>query len=539
MPGRPWRRGACVLSAFVLLAVLQSWPLPLALATRLTGPPAGDTGVYVWNTWVFRHELVADHRIPFRTLEILPLDGPTDLSLHNYTLASNLLALPLQPWLGVVATFNVVYLINVALAGWGMYLLARRVTGRTAESFLAGCVFACSPFLVTRSMAHFSLAAAAPLPIYMLCLLRTWDSRRIRDAAAAGAVLAWAAFCDPYYAVYCVLLTIGLVGSRLLAVRSSPRPADDLRAVKLLLSSAIVGTVAVIAAVRGLGGGSLDIGSMRISMRSLYTPVFLLTLLVAVRVTLSRVVRWARRPLPDVRWLAAAALAGAVVAAVLLSPTLIGLTQRALDGRLVSAPVLWRSSAPGVDLLSLLSPNPNHPLAPQGLVDWLASRPNQFEDQVASLSWVGLGLMLFAWRRAGWMPRRGWVLLTIGFALLSLGPFIQVGGVNTYVPTPWSLLRYVPLVGAARMPSRMAIVTTMGFCVLLALALAAITTRFARYRRTILAAAAVALAGELVPVPRTLHSADIPALYQTIKDDPRPIRVLELPTGIRDGLSSM
>src|SRR6185436_8377944 len=109
-----------------------------------------DTGVYVWNTWVFRHELMVDRQSPLSTLRIMPLDGPTDLSLHNYTAFADVLALPLQPWLGVVATFNAIYLLNVALAGFGMYLLARRVVGRDLEACLAGVLFACCPFMVTR-----------------------------------------------------------------------------------------------------------------------------------------------------------------------------------------------------------------------------------------------------------------------------------------------------------------------------------------------------------------------------------------------------
>ena len=40
--------------------------------------------------------------------------------------------------------------------------------------------------------------------------------------------------------------------------------------------------------------------------------------------------------------------------------------------------------------------------------------------------------------------------ITIGFGLLALGPFVHVAGVNTYLPTPWTLLRYVPLIGEAR-----------------------------------------------------------------------------------------
>ena len=76
--------------------------------------------------------------------------------------------MPLQPVLGVVATFNLVYLANLALAGFGMFVLARRVTGRPLEAWIAGAVFACSPFLVARSTAHFSLVAAAPLPFFLV-----------------------------------------------------------------------------------------------------------------------------------------------------------------------------------------------------------------------------------------------------------------------------------------------------------------------------------------------------------------------------------
>src|SRR3990170_8112452 len=103
---RSWRLGACVLGAYVALALVQAWPLPLHLGTHLTGQPAGDTGVYVWNLWIFRHELINLGTTPLRTLEILPLAGPTDLSLHNYTIFADLLALPLLGWLDLIRTFN-------------------------------------------------------------------------------------------------------------------------------------------------------------------------------------------------------------------------------------------------------------------------------------------------------------------------------------------------------------------------------------------------------------------------------------------------
>ena len=40
---------------------------------------------------------------------------------------------------------------------------------------------------------------------------------------------------------------------------------------------------------------------------------------------------------------------------------------------------------------------------------------------------------------------------------------------------------------------------------------------------------------ELWPAPRTLYSAEISPIYDRIAADPRPVRVLALPFGVRDG----
>jgi hypothetical protein len=538
MPSVPWRRDASLLAVFVLLAALQAWPLPLSMSTRLTGQPTGDAGVYVWNIWMFRHQLV-EHRQPMQTLAILPLDGPTDLSLHNYTVFSDLLALPLLPWFSVVTSFNVVYLLNVALAAFGLYLLARRLTGRVAESAIAGAVFACSPFLVARSAAHFSLVAAAPLPFFLLFLLRAWETRRRRDAAALGLAVAWAAYCDPYYAVYCAMLGSAFVGSRLIGVRVRRRPIAERPPARFVVDAALAAIAVTLVVVTIAGGGQVAVGGIRISMRSLYTPVLMLTVLVLARVALSVHLDWTLRPPPPRSWIVRGSLIAVGTAALLLAPELVALARRAVEGRMVSAPILWRSSPPGVDLLSLLAPNPHHPLAPRSWVGWLASRPNGLVDQVASLSWAGAALMLLAWRSGAWRPPRFWIAVTVGCALLSLGPFIQVGGLNSHVPTPWAVLRYIPVIGAARMPSRLAVVTTLGFAVLLATALSALAVRYPHRRRLIAVGAAAALTLELLPIPRTLYPAEIPSIYQTVRDDPRRVRVLELPTGVRDGLSSL
>jgi hypothetical protein len=136
-------------------------------------------------------------------------------------------------------------------------------------------------------------------------------------------------------------------------------------------------------------------------------------------------------------------------------------------------------------------------------------------------------------------PSRVWIVMTLSFALLALGPFVHIAGLNTYVPGPWAVLRYVPLIGAARTPARFAILMMLGLSVLFGLALRHVTTRWPSRRPMVLAAVGLALLFELAPTPRALYSAQIPDVYRIVAEDPRQVRILELPFGIRDGESSL
>jgi hypothetical protein len=228
-----------------------------------------------------------------------------------------------------------------------------------------------------------------------------------------------------------------------------------------------------------------------------------------------------------------------VVTAILLAPQLYAMGQLAARGRLTRAPVAWRSSAPGVDLVAFLIPNPAHPLMPSAAAEWLSHQPGGYADQVASVSYVALAVIVLAWRRARFRPTGFWTAIALGFASLTLGPFVRIGGFTTFVPTPWTLLRYVPLVGDARMPSRFDVVVMMGLSAIFASALAAWTSRSSHRRRVILTTTGILLAFELLPVPRTLYAAEVPHVYRAIAADPRPVRVLDLPFGIRDGLTTV
>ncbi len=534
----PLRRSWIALGAYLLLTLAVLWPLPARLATHLPGPPSGDTGVYVWNLWVFQHEL-EQGVLPFTTSAILSLLPRTSLSFHNYTLLPDLLAAPFVATLSPVSAYNLLVIAFVTLNGFCTFLLARHVTGRTLESWLAGALFAASPVLIARSTAHFSLVAAFGLPLSALAATRALETGRWRDVIATGAALATAALCDAYYGVYATLLVAGLVGAKMLTlgwvrretILDLARPAIDL---------ALLMGLGVVAGISLTGGTRMDLFGREVVLETLYTPVLLVTLLFLARGLLL----WKPRVLvgADTARRAALRLAfgATLVCAVLVSPTLFAMGSLLAEGQFDAPRTLWRSSPPGVDLLALVMPNPNHPWFGAPFETWLRHRrPDGFAEFTAALPLTALTCLLVAARAFRTPLPRPWLGLAIAFAALSLGPFVQVAGVHTYVPGPWALLRYVPVVGLARSPSRFAVVTTLLVAVLFAVALVAIRAR-AR-RPALVTAVVVALLGfELWPAPRPLAAASVPSVLDIIKADPDPqVRVLHLPTGIRDGASSL
>jgi len=528
------RLHAAALAAYVVLTLAFSWPLPIHLGTHLTGPPGGDTGVYVWNQWVFRHELVDRHQMPLFTGEIFSLTPPANLSLHNYTIFQDLIALPLLGVLGVVTTFNLVYLLMVVLTGYAMFLLAWHVTGRPVESWLAGALFSWCPWLATRGIGHFSLVAAAPLPIFALLLLRLEERGRLLDAFALGVTVCWAATTDPYYAVYCVMMACLFLAMRTVRVTHDAKQSSAPRTL-----DALIACVAGFAASLLIGGGwQVTILGRSLRAHGLYTPMLVLTVLVLIRVA------WPYRRAAlsidraQLLRLARAASVAALVSAVLLSPVLYAVSMRIRDSGFESSNILWRSSTPGVDLVSFFLPNPNHVLAPAAIRDWLSPRADLYLENVASLPFVAL-LTVIAAVRTGWRAPRFWMVLTIAFALLALGPFVHVAGVNTDIPGPWAIARYLPLVRLARAPARLTIVALLGLSMLFACALSHFADRWPGRRRLLLAAVTVVMAFELLPAPRPLYSAAIPRFYQRVAASPDDVRVLELPVGIRDGTSSI
>ena len=522
-----------------MLACGLTWPLPRHYQTHFLGDTSGDIGVYVWNLWIFRHELVEHGQLPVSTDHLFTYTDGLDFALHNYTPLAGLVGVPLMDRLGIVGTFNVILIASMMLSGLGVFLLARRLGLAALYAWSAGALFIASPVLTARGSEHFSLITAAPLPLFIWALLRALETKRFRHAILVGILVAAATYSDAYYGIYCVMAGLFFVAWRFVHAEWSDEscPRRLTRSVDVLI--AVIGGVITWRVLTGVT--VIAFAGIRVGLATLYTPVLALTMLMLLRAWLTWRPTFALHD-PDrvLPLLASRAAAAIVTCLALLSPLIAGIGRRYIEDRLPETDSHWRSSAAGVDLLGYLVPNPIHPLFGAVTRRWFATDA-AFPEFVASFSIVAFVLIAVgATLRA--LPRV-WVAFSAMFILLSAGPFLHVAGFNTLVPGPWAFLRYVPIVGMARSPSRFTVLAVLGLSVLFAFALRGVVARLAfspHAARALAILILMVLAAEVLPAPRVLYSAEVPEVYKLIAaSGDEAGRVLELPTGVRDGMSSM
>jgi hypothetical protein len=153
-------------------------------------------------------------------------------------------------------------------------------------------------------------------------------------------------------------------------------------------------------------------------------------------------------------------------------------------------------------------------------------------EQSAWISLVGLFGVGAAMLRYRDQPEvRAWLLLAAAFFAVAMGPFVRIDGVDTGIPGPFALLRYLPGLANARMPGRAIVVVQLAAAVLTAMVLARRTRHWWDGAGWL-----IFLLMEATPHPTPLLALPRPdAVDAAIVSSAAAGSVLELPTGLRDG----
>jgi hypothetical protein len=569
-------RHGLVLIGFVLVAVLLTWPLAANLRTALPGTALDDNAVFFWNFWWVRHALADPSASVFATNALFYPDG-MNLVLHSYSLLNAAAGATILRWLPLAAALNLTLLVACALNGFTLYLLAFRQTKAWFPSFIAGVFFAACPIFTVHLFGHFSYYTAWPLVLFVGVWLHALERVSWRAAALAGFSLAVVAYADYYYFVYALVFALIATGGTLLEADLVPRPSTRTRLDTILLTLAVI-AIGLNVLVAASGGAVWQVGPLRVSLKTGTNVRAVATALLLWwlwrrrrwRMTSSQPsprLRWAK--LRQIDWRRPAAMCGAagIVAAALMAPILYHAFGLWRAGQYVTQAYLWRSAPPGVDLAGIVSGNPFNPL-------WGAWVRRIYDvramDGFNDPLWLGVVPLVLLLTRQRWMTSRTarrWLLVTMLFLIWALGPFLTVFGLNTGLPLPQILLRYVPIVSNARIPAHASVMVCLGVALLLAIALtrvradagaeAAVPGRRSAtcppepsgrswkreggrrpwidvgsdFGRSVLLALILI---DFIAVPFPMTTLERPALYERLAALPAGA-VLDVPTGIRDG----
>ncbi|MBI4785544.1 MAG: hypothetical protein HY782_00640 [Chloroflexi bacterium] len=511
------RKHLTVLTLYILIALVLSWPLALNFASAIPGVE-GDAASFVW-AMGWAKTALADLRVnPFHTDYVFyPLGGATQLLWA--TSLVGLVSIPLQYVFGLIVTYNLLYLAATVLTAYGTFLLAefvirnsefrimnyefdqtplpplatvlltqfitqnRKLATRHSSlgPFVAGLVFAFAPLRQGYGLAFFNLFHTELIPFYLLFLLRAAHEKSWRLAILAGVFLGLNTYIDFQIAAFLILLT-GVF------VAKDPKGLPKTRRV--------------------------------------WATTALTSLMIAIPILLAVANDFAVE-----------------------------------GGNYIRVYKLDYSAARSYDLLSFFVPNARSTLyadSPLKIANVNAAVQAQDEsalspDRQPFVGYIVLALAAFAVARR-WRQARFWLVVAGLFALFSLGPSLHIFGRETGIPLPFLALHEIPIVNHIRIPMRYGIIVPLALAMLVAMAIDNLQRTIDKWRlevrswrleagrwkwRDVLRIRLASLALALVPVgilvefavlPYPAQPVTIPRVYAAIAREPGDFTILEIPT---------
>jgi hypothetical protein len=187
--GSAWTAAA----AYLLLAILATWPLAANVASKLPW----DLGDSLLNLWILGW--VAEHLSRFLGGDLSALHGfwngnffypePLVLAYSEHLFAQAVQILPVYVLTGnLVLCYNLLFISTFVLSGLGMFLLVRDVTGRAAAGLVAGLIFGFAPYRIAQ-FSHLQVLSAQWMPFALYGIRRYFATRRTGPLIGGAAAL--------------------------------------------------------------------------------------------------------------------------------------------------------------------------------------------------------------------------------------------------------------------------------------------------------------------------------------------------------------
>ncbi len=207
--------GVCTI--YTLGAIVFLWPMPAALTTKVWGDRFD-----AWTTlWLIDH---VHHHLADGTLQAVTTDVLFPFGYNLWSFGHAMLQLMgvglMFCGIPLVPAYNLLLIGGFATSGLGAHLLGRALSKDHLGGFVAGIVFATSPYLYGEGAAGcIELVAAGLIPLYALSLVRIARDPGWRTAWPSALCLAIVGPFNWYYTLFAGMLGIGIVAWQLAEFR--------------------------------------------------------------------------------------------------------------------------------------------------------------------------------------------------------------------------------------------------------------------------------------------------------------------------------
>jgi hypothetical protein len=555
----PWISRAWAVSVVYLVTSLAAtWPLVRGLSRDVPW----DLGDSILNMWILSWDCEQIRRIlggdfsriaTFFDANIFH-PAPLALAYSEHLIPQAVQIFPV--WLisgNPILCYNLLFLSSIVLAGLGMYLLVRELTGNTLAAFIAGLLFAFAPYRLPQS-GHLQVLTSQWMPFVLYGLLRYFHTRRLLPLGGAALALVAQNLSSGYYLLFFMPFAIAFalwqVGR--LGLWQNRRMWLELSSAAVVVAAMTAPFLLPYGALRGQGFAERSLNEVFRFSADVYSygtasgeqqlwgtlmqafpkpegelfPGFVAVLLALIGIVVvdrsdSRRPEGLRLPRaagPMTRWLAwlfaATALVHGIAAVATLLVRRISFDTGLFVVRMSNVNQLLLRAAVAFGLLLLVSP---------------AARA----------------------RSRRFLRERGYFVAVLLAAMwLSLGPIPQSLGRPVEIVAPYRLLlEHVPGFDGVRVPARFAMIVAFALAALAGYGAAWLSR--ARFGRAILIVAAVvavlegtrlpfivngayALRDFNTPEARLFRPARAPAVYRQFATQPADSVLIELPLGPPD-----
>jgi hypothetical protein len=526
-------------AAYVALSIVFTWPLAKGLARDVPG----DFGDPLLNMWILAWD--AGHLGRFDAPIFAP--HPLALAYSEHLTPQAILVWPVY-WLtrNPILSYNVLFLATFAASAFGMFLLARELTGKGAAAFVAGVAFGFAPYRVA-SIPHLQVLSSAWMPFALFGFRRYFKSRRL--APLAGGALAWlgqSLSCGYYLLFFSPVVAIYLAWE--LSVRrlwSNRRVLVQLVAASVVVGVATLPFVVPYLELRRSGFNPRTLGETQKYSADVYAYF---TADPALKFWGSIARAW---PIAEGALFPGLTIAVLATAAVVLSWRRLASDAHEPSGTMARLFGGLAAAAAALAVLLLLGWTLRLPATKPIVKITSVSRVAAFAVAAAAI-WLRTSARargaLGRWWRS---PVAFFVVITAAAFAMSLGPAIHARGRLVEAPSIYrAFYLFVPGVDGLRVPARFAMIVAFGLAVLAGCGIS-LLERTRRVGYALAAVTSLLIVGEscavpiplnqndttyrqhdLAPLPATISLGEqTPAVYRFVQTLPPASVLLELPLG--------